>query len=1007
MIKNTSCLAFAIALTACVSAPDPVDNPDKSSPTAKDDSFAVATFERMPEGKEINILANDDFGLDGALSWSVVIEPSLGKLAINDQGTDKVTDDTLQYIPLEGMTGADSFTYKIVDGGGRSEAEATVNITISKLTNVTLSFTEAGKVQVDFGLNATVADSYFTLLVKADGQSEYVEVVGAEKIATDGNDFELDNLLTNYDLASGSYMLELHSSDEMLIDSKELQLKVLDADGDNVDDFHDAFPNDKTETVDSDGDGVGDNSDVFPDDASESVDTDVDGIGNNRDTDDDGDGYPDVVEIDAGTDPLNFDDAPTDMDNDGIPDISDGDIDGDNTPNNQDAFPRDATEIADTDGDGIGDNADTYPEDFDNDGVNDDQDAFPKNPDESFDNSKPVAVNDSYSITSSQSSELDVLTNDDFGADGARAISIVSMPAKGSIAVDDKGTESVSDDTLRYTPNNGVTGTDAFTYQITDNGGGSTATASVSLTFSQLENVMISEGTNPGFVKISWSVDTSQEGTYLSLLVNPDGSSGYTDVAGAEHISVSGTGIEVKTDILGYNFANGSYLLELRNKAGAVIDSETLPLDGLDTVSLIGYIKAANGEGGDVLGVSVALSADGNTMAVGARGEDGDSAGINGKDNDRAASSGAVYIFVRDDVGKWIQQAYVKASNAEYGDSFGDSVSLSADGNTLAVGAHSEGSNAIEINGDQTDNSNPSSGAVYIFVRDDGGDWTQQAYLKASDNDNSRRYFGLSLDISSDGNVLVVGASGRVYVYERSADVWTQHYFWKSIPGGNYAVAISGDGETLVFGGSGSTYVQAAARTSTAWSGRSLSIYNDIADNKYGHGPNLALSDDGDTLIVGLDGTHSGSVKPGSIKLFKRIGGAWGPGVEIITASGTGKTDYLGSSISLSADGITLAVGAYSEDSSAKGLGGDQEDNTAGDSGAVYLYKIESGVWNQQKYIKASNTESQDHFGVSLSLSADGSTLAVGAVDEDSSATGIGGDQDDNSELSSGAVYVY
>ncbi|EHL21079.1 alpha beta-propellor repeat-containing integrin, partial [Acidovorax sp. NO-1] len=78
----------------------------------------------------------------------------------------------------------------------------------------------------------------------------------------------------------------------------------------------------------------------------------------------------------------------------------------------------------------------------------------------------------------------------------------------------------------------------------------------------------------------------------------------------------------------------------------------------------------------------------------------------------------------------WSQQAYVKASNSGAGDAFGRSVALSGDGNTLAVAAEDEGSNATGINGDMSDNSASSAGAVYVFTRN-GSTWSQQAYVKS------------------------------------------------------------------------------------------------------------------------------------------------------------------------------------------------------------------------------------------------------------------------------------
>ena len=95
-----------------------------------------------------------------------------------------------------------------------------------------------------------------------------------------------------------------------------------------------------------------------------------------------------------------------------------------------------------------------------------------------------------------------------------------------------------------------------------------------------------------------------------------------------------------------------------------------------------------------------------------------------------ASSSGAVYVFVRDGMGNWSQQTYVKASNTDPFDYFGSSVAISDD--TMVVGAALEDSGATGVNGNQADNSVLHSGAAYVFVRDAMGNWSQQAYLKAS-----------------------------------------------------------------------------------------------------------------------------------------------------------------------------------------------------------------------------------------------------------------------------------
>ena len=122
-----------------------------------------------------------------------------------------------------------------------------------------------------------------------------------------------------------------------------------------------------------------------------------------------------------------------------------------------------------------------------------------------------------------------------------------------------------------------------------------------------------------------------------------------------------------------------------------------------------------------------------------------------------------------------------------------------------------------------------------------------------------------------------------------------------------------------------------------------------------------------------------------------------------VKASNTGTGDGFGSSVAV--DGNTLVVGAPSEDSNATGINGNQANNSASGSGAVYVFTRSNGVWTQQAYLKASNTGVQDHFGTSVALS--GETLAVGAPDEDSNAMGINGNQSDNSAENSGAVYIF
>lgn len=183
-------------------------------------------------------------------------------------------------------------------------------------------------------------------------------------------------------------------------------------------------------------------------------------------------------------------------------------------------------------------------------------------------------------------------------------------------------------------------------------------------------------------------------------------------------------------------------------------------------------------------------------------------------------------------------------------------------------------------------------------------------------------------------------------------------------------------------------------------------------------GYRLALSADGSTLAagapaedsnaVGVDGNQADSSSGGSgaVYVFTRAGSAWSQQA-YVKASNTGAFDQFGASLALSADGSSLVVGATTEDSNATGIGGNQADGSADNAGAVYVFARAGAAWNQRAYVKASNTGAGDQFGWSVALSADGSTLAVGAPAEASSATGIGGNQADGSAIGSGAVYVY
>ncbi len=169
------------------------------------------------------------------------------------------------------------------------------------------------------------------------------------------------------------------------------------------------------------------------------------------------------------------------------------------------------------------------------------------------------------------------------------------------------------------------------------------------------------------------------------------------------------------------------------------------------------YMKASNTDAADHFGLSVAIGKD--TVLVAAPWEKSKSNGVNPGATAEADNSGiavgAVYVFARSGA-TWVQDAYVKSSNGKTGtDLFGWSVAISGD--MFVAGAPFESSSATGVNAGsvaEADDSMPSAGAAYVFLRVDGT-WAQRAYLKASNSGGDDR-FGFSVDI--DGNVVVVGA---------------------------------------------------------------------------------------------------------------------------------------------------------------------------------------------------------------------------------------------------------
>jgi len=170
----------------------------------------------------------------------------------------------------------------------------------------------------------------------------------------------------------------------------------------------------------------------------------------------------------------------------------------------------------------------------------------------------------------------------------------------------------------------------------------------------------------------------------------------------------------------------------------------------------------------------------------------------------------------------------------------------------------------------------------------------------------------------------------------------------------------------------------------------------------------------GDTVVVGasLEDSNATGVNDnqsdnsasasGAAYVFTRSGTTWTQQA-YLKASNTETSDRFGFSVAVSGD--TVVVGAYQEDSNATGVNDNQSDNSAANAGAAYVFFRSSGTWTQQAYLKASNTGGADQFGNGVAVAGD--TIVVGAFAEDSNATGINGNQADNSASAAGAAYVF
>jgi hypothetical protein len=394
-------------------------------------------------------------------------------------------------------------------------------------------------------------------------------------------------------------------------------------------------------------------------------------------------------------------------------------------------------------------------------------------------------------------------------------------------------------------------------------------------------------------------------------------------------------------------------------------------------------LTTSTGLQGDRFGSGVALSADGSTMVA--------SAPYHPFGAASGWHKGAVYVYTRPE-GGWVStplyRAKLVASDGETEEYMGRSLVVSDDGSTVVVGAPSHATY---------------QGAAYVFVRPPGGwmDATETAKITAGDG-ATHDYFGRSVSISGDGQIVAVGVPGHsvggvrrgaVYVYERPASGWVNTDLFRakltnSDVGASdqfaHLVSVSGGGHTIVAsaqyvpaGGTGRGAVYVYERPPEGWQNTAayaakLTASDGADDDRLGSA--LAVSAEGNVVVAGAQRHDAGGMDRGAVYVYQRPGGGWattGVFSAKLTASDGADWDEFGESVAVSAGGGIVVAGAPFNNGSVV------------DSGAAYVYMRPGEDWNTgtpgSAKLTSNNITHGDEFGYAVAVSQDGATVVAGA----------------------------
>lgn len=401
------------------------------------------------------------------------------------------------------------------------------------------------------------------------------------------------------------------------------------------------------------------------------------------------------------------------------------------------------------------------------------------------------------------------------------------------------------------------------------------------------------------------------------------------DAAGMEQfgnsVSISAGGeraiVGAHLDDINSNQDEGSAFIFNRNDDGSYTQETKL------TGSTLGSAMFPN------FGESVSMDGAGERVVVGAWLDD-----LSGPDT----NEGSAFVFSRNSDGSWTEEFTLTADDGAVQDRFGGSVSISADGERIIVGAQLDDAGG-----------NEDQGSAYVFSRNDDGSWTQDdSFTGSALGLATLPQFGFSVSIDDDGARAVIGArfddtsgggntdEGSAYVFSRNDDgSWTEDdkLTADDAAGGERfgnSVSISGSGERAVIG----------------------SIFDDVGGNQ----------DQGSAFIFSRndDGSWSQDQKLAG----SGLAGAMFPN--------------FGNSVSMNGAGERVLIGAWVDDAGS----GDTNEGSA----YVFLRDNDDGSWSEINKLTADDAAEQDRFGTSVAISDDPLRAIVGASRDDDGGSNAG-----------------